>query len=352
MVSKAWNLRGTIKVSTMDKNHFVFSFDSATDLHYAYSKRPWTLKGAHLILREWQPHLSWDEIDFTTSTFWVQVHGLPSAWLLEDNIKQIGAKVGKVVKVDFVEGDRVHWRRFIRLRVEVDISKPLIPGVFLPRPGLNDLWISLKYEKLPEVCFCCGILGHDSRFCGSSQKKLTNQYGRKFVAFGPWLRSENTLTPPDIYDKPGDSDFSSTDDEPERAQGASVQATPPPSQRDDAEKSQPKMYQQGKNKNSTCQDEMEKHESVVHLGKLMAEALRAECSARRHITVEETNPNLVAHQFEASTTTSNPTGTHIDYSPKSISFLPSSDTSSCNPSSQAQPQASLSLIDDIISSPA
>lgn len=112
------------------------------------------------------------------------------------------------------------------------------------------------------------------------------------------------------------------------------------------------MYQQGKNKNSTCQDEMEKHESVVHLGKLMAEALRAECSARRHITVEETNPNLVAHQFEASTTTSNPTGTHIDYSPKSISFLPSSDTSSCNPSSQAQPQASLSLIDDIISSPA
>ena len=97
---------------------------------------------------------------------------------------------------------------------------------------------------------------------------------------------------------------------------------------------------------------MEKHESVVHLGKLMAEVLRAECSARRHITVEETNPNLVAHQFEASTTTSNPTGTHIDYSPKSISFLPSSDTSSCNPSSQAQPQASLSLIDDIISSPA
>jgi hypothetical protein len=96
---------------------------------------------------------------------------------------------------------------------------------------------------------------------------------------------------------------------------------------------------------------MEKHESVVHLGKLMAEALRAECSARRHVTVEETNPNLVAHQSEASTSTSNPTGTHTDYSPKSISFLPNFDTSSCNLSSQAQPQSLLSLIDDIISSP-
>ena len=96
---------------------------------------------------------------------------------------------------------------------------------------------------------------------------------------------------------------------------------------------------------------MEKHEGVVQLGRLMAEALRAECSARRRVTVEETNPNLGAHQSEASTSTSNPTGTHTNYSPKNISFLPSSDTSSCNPSSQAQPQASLSLIDDIISSP-
>lgn len=106
VVSKAWNLKGPLKVVSAGKNLFVFSFEQESNLHHAYSRRPWTLKGAHLLLKDWKPYLTLDEIDFTTSTFWVQVHGLPSAWQFEDNLRRIGMAVSIVKTVDFVKGVR------------------------------------------------------------------------------------------------------------------------------------------------------------------------------------------------------------------------------------------------------
>ena len=199
VVGKAWRPSFPLEVKRLEGNLFLFSFHHEADLLKAFRRRPWSIRGGHLILKKWSSDLAWKEVDFSLSSLWVQVHGLPPLWQSECNLKAIGSKVGNVIEVDFAgEGDS-GWKRFTRIMVDVDISKPLILGVFLPRPKLSDLWISLKYEKIADVCYRCGLIGHDEKFCHEECFVLENPLGISFRAAGPWLRAESAESPHGLY---------------------------------------------------------------------------------------------------------------------------------------------------------
>ncbi len=139
IVTKAWNPSRPIQVKKVERNIFVFMFEHEADMALAYKRRPWTIRGAHLILKVWNPELTWQEIDFSSSTFWVQVHGLPPSWHQKEYLEQVGSKAGKVLEVDFIGEPRIHWQRFVRIRVNVEVTSPLCPGIFLPRKNLSDI---------------------------------------------------------------------------------------------------------------------------------------------------------------------------------------------------------------------
>ena len=58
IVSKAWNLSFPFLVERVDKNIFLFTFQHEADLNSVFRRRPWTLRGAHLILKVWKPKLN------------------------------------------------------------------------------------------------------------------------------------------------------------------------------------------------------------------------------------------------------------------------------------------------------
>nr|POE84009.1 hypothetical protein CFP56_54799 [Quercus suber] len=125
---KAWKPVYPMEVKKLDKNLFTFSFQHEVDLHKAFSMRPWSCKGGHLILKRWSPDTTWQEIDFTTSTFWVQIHGLPALWRSESNLRRIGAHIGQVLEVNIVGELGGCWKKFLLIRVDIQTEKPLTPG--------------------------------------------------------------------------------------------------------------------------------------------------------------------------------------------------------------------------------
>lgn len=173
----------------------MFSFQHEVDTHKVFQQQPWSCRREHLVLKTWNPDITWQEVDFTTSAFWVQVHGLPTLWRTEDNLKKISAQIEKVLDVDLIGDSGGAWKRFLRVQVKIPIDKPLPPVFFLPRPNNTDSWIGLKYEKLANICYKCGIIGHEEGTCEGNPFLLCNPNGICSNAAGHWLRPGNNATP-------------------------------------------------------------------------------------------------------------------------------------------------------------
>ena len=58
-----------VHVKRMDMNIFTFCFQHEADLLNAFQRRPWSIRGGHLVQKQWSPSLAWQEVSFTTSTF-------------------------------------------------------------------------------------------------------------------------------------------------------------------------------------------------------------------------------------------------------------------------------------------
>ena len=80
----------------------------------------------------------------------------------------------------------------MRFQMRVDTLKPLCQGckIFLEGGKVN--WVQFKYERLPNLCYWCGLLTHSDKGCDlwvRSRGSLTEQDHQ----FSGWLRASTTL---------------------------------------------------------------------------------------------------------------------------------------------------------------
>ncbi|KAL0439965.1 UNVERIFIED_CONTAM: hypothetical protein Slati_2479500 [Sesamum latifolium] len=89
-----------------------------------------------------------------------------------------------------MEGSDVICGSPMRIRVGLNVNKPL-RRVLKLRTALGDeLLISFTYERFPNFCYLCGRLNHLSKSC-DKQLKADFIDPRKDTPFGPWLKANN-----------------------------------------------------------------------------------------------------------------------------------------------------------------
>lgn len=184
MIQKAWNLQKGLGITKVSDSTYRFSFDKEEDYNRVLKRRPWMILGHLLLLDIWKPKLTLEEVELSWSPYWAQFHGLPLEGFFVNNIIKLPGRLGKVLVVEdpFVDGKVV--RNFVRAKVLMDVWKPFSAGVFIPRPGLTNIWVSMKYEKLQQLCLRCGILDHEQKSC----KKKGETFGSGNN--GGWLGAE------------------------------------------------------------------------------------------------------------------------------------------------------------------
>uniref|UniRef100_A0A803LLP6 CCHC-type domain-containing protein n=1 Tax=Chenopodium quinoa TaxID=63459 RepID=A0A803LLP6_CHEQI len=72
----------------------------------------------------------------------------------------------------------------IRLRVMVDVRRPLIKHVKLKLRGGIEEFFEVKYEKTPLFCYFCGLMGHGIKDC-DEHKECDNPT----IPFGEWMKA-------------------------------------------------------------------------------------------------------------------------------------------------------------------
>lgn len=94
------------------------------------------------------------------------------------------ATIGEVEEVE-VDEDGVGWGEYLRVRVVIDLQKPLACGRTIIIRN-KTLWVPFKYEKIPKYCFRCGVIRHGTRECARVGGHRANNREAE-PEFRPWL---------------------------------------------------------------------------------------------------------------------------------------------------------------------
>ena len=91
--------------------------------------------------------------------------------------KAIGIKIEEslgILEAMDTKGDGVEWGSVLRIRVIIDIQKPLERGRSLTIVGKAH-WVSFKYENLLVFCFFCGRIAHEEVGCPNQSQHLNRE---------------------------------------------------------------------------------------------------------------------------------------------------------------------------------
>lgn len=155
---------------------------------------PWTFDQNLLAMRRLETGDDPATVSLNWSSFWIQVHNLPNGFMSERFAKVVGDSVGFFEATDprNFEGPR---KTFMRVRVRINIERPLRVRMKMKKPGADWFWVDFRYERLPSFCFHCGVIGHGDRFCPVAFEK--EEMGKE-KPYGPWLRAggKKVVPPP------------------------------------------------------------------------------------------------------------------------------------------------------------
>ncbi|GAU39201.1 hypothetical protein TSUD_270440 [Trifolium subterraneum] len=100
--------------------------------------------------------------------------------------KKMGASIGKLIgPVEATEFYEFPGKKMIiKIKVAMNVQQPIQTGILIGNHKDGTTWVDFRYEKLPQVCFKCGILGHSDKLC---QNEALNM--EESTPLGPWIRS-------------------------------------------------------------------------------------------------------------------------------------------------------------------
>lgn len=100
--------------------------------------------------------------------------------------KLIRESIGEVEDID-AEEESAAWGKYLKTRIKLDISKPLLRGKKVNLGKLGTHWVWLSYKQLPNFCYTCSKLGHGHTECVHWKSNPESSL-KKSMMFGPWMR--------------------------------------------------------------------------------------------------------------------------------------------------------------------
>lgn len=185
LVLHFWKDVEGLEVDGLGNNAFIFKFLHPRTRDSILNGGPSSFRGQRLILKPWNPCLTFGEVELFTTPVCIQIHGLPMMSMSERSITNIANLVGPVLEHEFPATTGIWVSRFFRVKVLLDVRKPLVPGYYQNRREAAPCWVQLKYEKLSEFCYSCGHLGHTQNNC-----KISFIFVDSNFKFGPRMRTE------------------------------------------------------------------------------------------------------------------------------------------------------------------
>uniref|UniRef100_A0A803M2D0 CCHC-type domain-containing protein n=1 Tax=Chenopodium quinoa TaxID=63459 RepID=A0A803M2D0_CHEQI len=183
VLKNLWRIDDNVAIRSVNTNIFVFQFFNIDDRRKVLEGRPWVFDNQILLLKEICAEEQPSDVAFFSCPFWIRLIDMPFGMRSPKVARDIGDCIGECVEVD--ESDPLCWEEYMRVKVVVDINKPLRRGMKIAVESGCTKWIGFKYERLGDFCYYCGRIGHTDKDC----EEKDNCDGESPIVFqyGPFL---------------------------------------------------------------------------------------------------------------------------------------------------------------------
>nr|GLL49694.1 uncharacterized protein LOC109174453 [Ipomoea trifida] len=173
-MAAVWRPVMGLTMRQLQPHRFLVRFYLETDIVRVLADGPWTFEQCLLVMQR------------------VPIHGLPPGFRSEVVVAAIGSFLGSLVQTDERNFDGT-MRLFYRVRVAIDITKPLKKQMKLKRDNGTWAFVDFRYERLPTFCFLCGVIGHGDRYCSKFNPRA---YPKAAKPYGAFMRAGGRRTVP------------------------------------------------------------------------------------------------------------------------------------------------------------
>ncbi|XP_059428666.1 uncharacterized protein LOC132162443 [Corylus avellana] len=163
---RGWKPTETPSFKVLGDNLFLVEFVNDRDKKRVLEGRPWVFEENLFGVEEYDGLTSPANFTFDKVSFWVRMFNLPLGCMSLVVGQQIGSSLGQVEEVDVDEGS-MGWGAFLRVKVTIDLHKPLVRRRMLKINGSSTL-VGFQYERLPKFCCRCGVLKHGMTSCSAN----------------------------------------------------------------------------------------------------------------------------------------------------------------------------------------
>ncbi|KAL2942098.1 hypothetical protein RDABS01_030448 [Bienertia sinuspersici] len=158
-----WRLKEGVVIQMVETNLFAFQFSSSIDKENIKNGMPWFFDNQLLLLKE----VKGDEQLSKYAMF-------------------IGENMGGFLEMD--DSNRLGLDNILRIKVMVDVGKPLRRGMKIATNTNSSKWVYIKCERLGDFCYFCGKVRHVDRDCEAIDNEEVEKKEMVY-RYGPWMRA-------------------------------------------------------------------------------------------------------------------------------------------------------------------
>ncbi|KAI4992937.1 hypothetical protein ZWY2020_007250 [Hordeum vulgare] len=125
-----------IDCNKVGENLFVFTFNQESGKWRALEDGPWMFEKDQVVVEDYDPEKRPEDYAFNEIPIWVRIFSLPLGMMNADSAEEIGNIVGSFVEAD-VGVDGKAMGRFMRVKIRMNIDKPIMRGVMMDDAALG-----------------------------------------------------------------------------------------------------------------------------------------------------------------------------------------------------------------------
>ncbi|XP_052483725.1 uncharacterized protein LOC128039295 [Gossypium raimondii] len=170
VLKSLWFTKEEVDFVALKDGVIIVKFGCQEDRSRILNLSPWLFDRCLFSLLPFEKGKELESYEFQFVPFWVRIYNIPIELMDRQTALDVGNTIGVLVAIDWK--DRFgSWTEFMRLKVKIDVSKPLRRIVKFADKDGNERISLLKYERLLDFCHSCGIIGHTLKVCTNNAMK-------------------------------------------------------------------------------------------------------------------------------------------------------------------------------------